>query len=383
MIERSLSRPSARALLLVAAAGLSGCASLPSSGPTAGRIERAARAAEQPLPFDLVDIDPAVAARLTAVDVPADGGLSALALPDQADRIGAGDVLAIAIYEVGASLFSGGAPRSTGTGFDPSARGERFPAVVVDSDGTIRLPYVGRLEVAGQTTAQVEQAIEVALIGKSQRAQALVTLSENVSRGVYVSGDVRRPGRVPLTLNRERLLDAVAAAGGTEGRTEDVLLRFLRGDRLIERRLSDITPGSPEDLTLLPGDRVQVTLRPRSFTTFGAAGRVAQVAFESNRVTLAEAIARVGGPSDSQADASAVFLFRDAPGVQPGAPDARPVVYRLNMLQAESYFLAQRIPMRDKDVIYVAGARSNQPAKLFGILNLLFSPFITARQIAN
>ena len=368
----------AAALALVSALPLSACASLPSSGPTGDRILRAARAKEQPLPFDLVELDARAAQALAAApspDAPA-GGFASLARDEKADTIGVGDVLNIAVYEVGVSLFGGGGPRGNGEGFDPSARGERFPPVIVGADGTIRLPYIGKLQVAGRTTPEVERLIEAQLFGRSQAAQALVTLGENVSRVVYVSGDLRKPGRLPLTPNRERLLDAVAASGGAAASTEDTVVRFLRDGRLVEERLSRIAPGGPDDLTLLPGDRIQLVRRPRSYSVFGATPKVSQQPFETETVTLAEAVARVGGPNDNQADARAVFLFRDGAG-------AKPTVYRLNMLLPESYFVAQRVAMRDKDVLYIANARTNQPAKLFGILNLLFSPFINAATIAN
>jgi polysaccharide export outer membrane protein len=53
------------------------------------------------------------------------------------------------------------------------------------------------------------------------------------------------------------------------------------------------------------------------------------------------------------------------------------------MLKPQSYFLSQRFAMRDKDVIYIANAAANQPSKLVGIVNQLFSPFVTARAIAR
>ncbi|MFX8000677.1 hypothetical protein ABTK84_19400, partial [Acinetobacter baumannii] len=73
-------------------------------------------------------------------------------------------------------------------------------------------------------------------------------------------------------------------------------------------------------------------------------------------------------------DPRALFVFRYEPG-----PDGaeRPVVYHLNMMQAGSYFLAQRFQMRDKDVLYIGNARANQPSKLIQIISQLFTPLVT------
>ncbi|MET0270762.1 MAG: polysaccharide biosynthesis/export family protein [Sphingomonas sp.] len=361
---------------------LAGCATLPASGPTAGQIVRGARPAQNTLGFRLVDIDPASVAEAATIQTASDGRLptlATLAAEGRNDVVGAGDVLTINIYEVGATLFGGA--RQTSDAFDPSARGEAFPAVPVDKDGTIKLPYIGRLQVAGRTPGEIQGMIERGLSGKSQSPQALVTIRTNVSNTVFVGGDVRRPGRLELSLQRERLLDAVASAGGAANSSEDTVVRFNRGARTVEERLGRIRSGAVDDLVLVPGDRIELIKRPRSFIVLGATTRVSQVAFETGDLSLAEAVARAGGPNDNTADPSAVFVFRYDPQVDGAA--AVPVVYRLNLMKPASYFLSQRFAMRDKDVIYIGNAAANQPAKLVGIINQLFTPFVTARVLTN
>jgi len=69
-------------------------------------------------------------------------------------------------------------------------------------------------------------------------------------------------------------------------------------------------------------------------------------------------------------DLAGGFLFRFEPpavvtavnAAQLGmGPDrSSPVVCRLDMSDANAYFLAQRFPIEDKDVIYVANAHLNE-----------------------
>ena len=56
-----------------------------------------------------------------------------------------------------------------------------------------------------------------------------------------------------------------------------MVLRFTRDGRSVETRLSGIRTGSPQDLVLLPGDRIELILRPRTFSVFGATTRVADL----------------------------------------------------------------------------------------------------------
>jgi polysaccharide export outer membrane protein len=365
-----------------AAVALAGCASLPSSGPTARQMVRSASDKSNTLGFRIIDVDSRVAGALSRDDGKMAGGLERLAGVARNDAIGPGDVLAISIYEVGVALFSGGGQRLGGEGFDPSARNEPLASVRVDADGTIKLPYVGRLAIAGRTPAEVSEMIERGLAGKSQSPQVLVAVRENISNTVYVSGEVRKPGRTDLTVARERLLDVIATAGGTAAAPDDMIVRVTRGSETIEERLGLVASGTPQNIVLLPGDRIELLRRPRSFTVFGATLRAQQVPFETDTVSLAEAVARAGGPNDNSADPSAVFLFRfDAPR-EAGSAEV-PVIYRLNMMNPASYFLSQRFAMHDKDVIYIANAAANQPSKLVNIVNQLFSPFITARAITR
>ena len=122
----------------------------------------------------------------------------------------------------------------------------------------------------------------------------------------------------------------------------------------------------------------------------GAANKPSQVSFDQSNLTLAEAVGRAGGPNDASANPRAVFLFRydpvpstaAAPGTPP-MPQQRPTIYRLNLLEPSSYFLAQRFAMRDKDVLYVSNAGINRTAKFVSIINQLFSPFVAARAVTG
>jgi len=370
---------------------LSGCATLPSSGPTGSQVMKGATAPDAALKFEVVDLDGAAFQKLVRVQ-PAGrsiGQLATLARDGRVDRIAPGDALQINIYEVGMTLF-GSSAQASGAGIgspamlsdpDGTVRSQPVNVVSVASDGTIRLPYVGRLLVAGSTPYDVQRMIEQALHGKSQSPQAMVTVVNSPGNSVYLLGDVTRTGRMPLTAARERLLDAVATAGGSKVSNADTVIRITRGGESAEMRLGDVRPGSSDDLTLLPGDRIELVIEPRSFSAFGATPKVSQVAFESSSVSLAEGLARIGGPNDAQADAKSVFLFRyDAAAIAAGEP---PVIYRLNLMKPESYIIAQNFPMRDKDLIYIANSASNPVSKFVGILNQLFAPLLTARVITN
>ena len=363
---------------------LAGCASLPSSGPTSQRILSEAAPDDGPVEFNVVPLDEiAVEALSTAAGgaVPPGSRLGSLTDARNGGLIGPGDTLDIILFEVGVSLFAGSrATAASADSFDASAHGQEFPAVTVDPAGNIRLPFAGTIRAAGMTTEQIARTIEQRYASQSQYPQAAVSIDRSLFSSVVVSGAVRDPGRVPLTGAQERLVDAIADAGGTELLADDVIVRVVRGGERAEQRLSGIVPGSRDDIVLNPGDRIEVVRAPRSFTIFGAPGQVSEVAFQSAHLSLAEAIARAGGPNDAVADPTGIFLFRlNAPAGANGNPN----IYRISMLDPRTYFLAQEVTMQDNDLIYIASARSNQASKFVSIINQLFSPAIAVRTVTN
>lgn len=378
--------------LSIIAVLLSGCSTLPSSGPTGRQVVRGAADPNAAFKFQVVDLDGAAFQKLLAIPPAGRGAgqIAALAREGRVDRIAPGDALQVNIYEVGMTLF-GNSSQTAGAGLggsavisetvDPAVRSQPVNIVTVASDGTIRLPYVGRLMVAGSTPYDVQRMIEQGLKGKSQSPQALVTVVNSPGNSVYLYGDVTRSGRLPLSAARERLLDAVATAGGSKATNTDTVVRLTRAGESAEMRLSDIRAGGGDDLTLLPGDRIELVNEPRSFSAFGATPKVSQVLFEAPNVSLAEALARVGGPNDAQADPRSVFLFRyDAAAIAAGEP---PLIYRLNLMKPESYIIAQNFPMHDKDLIYIANSASGPVSKFVAILNQLFAPLLTARVLTR
>lgn len=359
---------------------LGGCATLPSSGPTAGEISRAQQKLDN---FDLVEVDESALSRIMASASTGRGRIAAVALPGEVDTIGPGDVLQISIYEVGSALFGS---RAASMGFTPATgSGENLPPVTVGRDGRITLPWAGRITAKGKTADELADELTQAYHRNSENPQVMVSIRENVNNTVIVQGDVKKPGRIPLSLARERVLDVIAIAGGSSNPSLDSIVKINRADQAAEAPLSAIEPGSSDDIQLLPQDRVSITFRPRTFTVLGATGKVAEIPFQSPRVSLVEAIGRSGGPSDERADPAAIYVFRYEPAEYDGSPaeGSRPVAYRLNMRRPESYFLAQRFEMRPRDVIYIANAGANIPTKAIQVLSLFFSPFYTAKVLSQ
>jgi polysaccharide export outer membrane protein len=303
--------------------------------------------------------------------------------------IGVGDVLDIAIWEAPpAVLFGATAPgASIGSAVAQSAG---IPQQVVGEDGTVAIPFVGNLMVRGLTPQAVSRLIGARLAGRAHSPQAIVRLAQNDSRAVTVIGEVGATRRLPLTPRGERLLDAIAAAGGSRQPVAKTTIQLSRAGRTAAMPLDAIVRDPTQNITLQAGDVVAAIFQPYSFVALGAVGQNAEVPFEGGGITLAQALGRIGGLRDDRADRRSVFVFRlehpevldpaVAQSAKRTAAGLVPVVYRLDLGDGASFFTAQDFAIRDRDVLYV----SNAPlADLQKFLNIVSSAAFSITGINN
>lgn len=360
---------------------LSACASLPVSGPTGAAVENAARSGSNPTPFEIVEVQ--ASEQIPPVLPPKAPAVPALP-PPASDTIGLGDVLDIAIYEAGVTLFAGGGARSALNTAAPSsitggAQAEHLPLQRVNDAGYVFVPYAGRLRAAGHTPEELADLISRKLKGLSQNPQVMVSIATTISNTVIIGGEVARPGRLVLNTNHETLSDAIALAGGYRGEAKDLSVRITRRDGDHEYRLSDVLRSSDGDMPVVPGDRIELLRKPQTFSVLGAPNKVEHMTFPAPSVSLAEAVAAAGGANPSAGNAKAIFVFR----FDNWASGEKPIVYHLNMMKPGAYFLSQRFMMRDKDVLYIGNAGANQPTKLVQLIGTLFSPALSAAVVAQ
>jgi polysaccharide biosynthesis/export protein len=276
--------------------------------------------------------------------------------------------------------------------------GTRVPNQPVGPDGAISVPYAGRIVVAGRTPSEVERKIEQLLGPKALDPQVLVAVRRSVANSVSVAGEAIRGRRVPLSGGGERLLQVIAAAGGARAPVHDTFVRLSRGGVTATLPLAKLVSDPAQDIFAAPGDVLTLVRRPQTFTVFGAVGRNAvgansAITFTSDRLSLAEALAKAGGLLDERADARAVFLFRYEPEsvvralgqpIASGAHDGHsPVVYRLDLKEAKSYLLAKQFPVRDKDMIFVANAKVVPLYYFFQALGQLTGPVTSTLAVCS
>ncbi len=380
-------------IVRIAALGLAACslaalAACSSAGPPTRDLFEAAKADEPT--FALVDLSEPSLDVVSSWHRPMFSAVYGDYRGPKVQKVDVGDTVHINIWETGAGgLFTTPIIDRSGQ----ATRVSSIPEQVVARDGTVNVPYAGRIRVAGKTTPEIESQIVQRLAGKTADPQAMVSLTRAISNTVTVTGEVTAGARVPLSPGGDKLLEVIATAGGIRGPVHDAFITLSREGNSLSVPLQAILSNTKENIYLRPGDVVTVYRQPQSFTAFGATGRQAMIGFEAGGITLDEALGKAGGLLDDVSDAKGVFVLRYEPisiaRQYPKVPSRLlsgsvvPVAYRIDMSEPTALFRARRFAMRDKDILYVSHAPVTEAHKIFRMVGMLTQPAITGLTISR
>ncbi|MFD6316501.1 polysaccharide export protein [Methylorubrum populi] len=374
----------ALATALVIASAVSGCSILPAAGPTTSAIENGADVATAEglfARYEIIDVTPAIVEALRTR--PLDSLLVTFGdnRPALEPVIGVGDYVAVQVWEAGSGgLFSGPLVADR---FSAGSKSALIPEQVVGPDGGITVPYAGRIKVVGRRTQDVQALIETELAGKAIQPQVLVSVTKPVSQSATVTGEGAMGMRVPLSGRGDRLLDVIAQAGGVRTPVAETFVRLSRGNRTVTVPMSTVVANPRENIFVRPSDTLTLVRDPQTFLSVGALGSTTEVPFSADGLTLSQALARAAGLREAQADPAGVFVFRYEPSavvrrLRPNSPllasPQVPVVYRVNLRDAQGLFLTQSFRMRNRDLVYVSSSPFAELGKVLGVFSTVTAP---------
>ncbi len=163
-------------------------------------------------------------------------GALALRVPPAANpgayEIGVGDVVLLSTPSTGSTV-----EQLSGLLAAQNAR----QGYTVQDDGSINIPNVGRVRIAGLTIEDAEAALFQKLVENQFDPTFSLEIAEFNSRKVSIGGAVGTPGVVPVSLTPLYLGDALAAAGGVSVEDQDFAsVRIYRDGTLYQIPLTTL-----------------------------------------------------------------------------------------------------------------------------------------------
>lgn len=244
--------------------------------------------------------------------------------------------------------------------------------LMVGTDGTIFVPYINEVQVRGQTPeaarARIAEQLEIVV----PSAQVQLSLTPGVDNSVDAVGGFRAPGSYPLPNRNYSILSFISQAGGITPELSNPLIRVIRSGRTYEIRADTLYERASANVVLRGGDKVLVEEDSRYFVALGATGSEQIMPFDRENITAIEALAMLGGLSDSRANPKGVLILREYTGddvrIDFSGPDKRQVVFAIDLTTADGLFSAGKFQVNPNDLVVATESPVNNVRTVFGLI---------------
>lgn len=245
----------------------------------------------------------------------------------------------------------------------------------VSTAGRIFVPYIGELRISGMSPDTARARIEEELIRTIPSAQVQLTVEPGRQNTANLVAGVGAPGLYQLPDRNFKLLDLLSLGGGANPTLLNPQVRLVRGGNTYGVPLKRLLAEPNLDTTVRGGDRVMLLQDERQFVSLGATGSEALHDFPEEEVTALEAMAIVGGISDTRANPKGILIMReyDVSAVRDdtsGPPQER-VVFMIDLTSADGLFSAGDFMLQGDDLVYATESALGPALTAAGLFNTL------------
>jgi polysaccharide export outer membrane protein len=283
--------------------------------------------------------------------------------------IGPGDVVGIVVYRHPELMPNAGAVISQQS--DPTGVSVA-PGFIVDGQGEISFPYIGRTKVEGLTEAAASDLISRRISPFVKDPLVSVRVQSFRSRRVYVEGEVRTPGLQIFTDVPMTLAEAINRAGSFNAGGDRSRVTLTRGERtyVLDLPMLQRFGYDASRIPMQNGDIVNVGTREDTRVyVMGEIRNPSPLLMRNGRLTLNEALGDAGGPELNTSQPGQIYVIRNARGDVPE-------VFHLDAKNPVALALADRFELQPRDVVYI------DPVPLVR-WNRVISLILPAAQVVN
>lgn len=251
--------------------------------------------------------------------------------------------------------------------------------VEVAANGSIFVPYVGKVSVIGLTPDLAREQLQTSLEAIVPSAQVQLNLAEGPTNSVQLIGGVANPGTYAMPDRNYTILSLLSDGGGVRVDLNNPQIRLVRSGQIFGISVERLLDHPRFNTLLRGGDQVFVEEDDRYFLSFGAAGVEAQHIFKRDRVSAMDAVSIMGGVDNRKADPQGLLVLREyaASAVRPDGrgPSQTWVVFSIDLTRVDGLFSARNFQINPNDLVMVTESPINDALTVSNIIGNFFGVF--------
>lgn len=258
-------------------------------------------------------------------------------------RIGAGDMLYITVWDHPELTVPAGPQQQL------NAAGR-----LVQSDGTLFYPYIGKVSAEGKTPSELRDELTTKLARYIEAPQVDVSMLSYSSQRVWVTGASRQAATIPLTVSPLTLSDAISQSGLDPMQADLSGVRISRDgvSYTIDLELMGRTGGSTT-IFLKADDQIHVPhLDRKEVFVVGEVNQPGAMSFRTGSISLSQALGRARGLMQTTSNGNAIYVIRGANSLQ-NTPSQ---VFQLQAKSPAAFAIASQFELYPGDVVFVGAA---------------------------
>lgn len=225
----------------------------------------------------------------------------------------------------------------------------------IDEKGELFFPLVGNVRASGLTVSQFRQVLTQRLSKYIKDPQVEVDVAGFRSQKIFITGQVKNPGVVPITDQPMYLTDAIGLVGGPTDNSDLYAVVLTRGKQSLTLDLDRMYYNGDLKINFLlqNGDVISVPDRQmRKVFVLGEVGnsvganQARSYVMRRGAMTLTEVLSDAGGANPYSAAAAQIYVMRNE-------DKGKATVYHLDATQPQTLLMAEQFPIKPRDVIFV------------------------------
>lgn len=254
----------------------------------------------------------------------------------------------------------------------PEQKAINITNVKVSSSGTIFVPYLEKIKIAGLTDEAARQKIQSELKSIIPSAQVQLTTIPGTNRSVSLISGVVAPGAYPIIDPHDTILRLISRGGGVSPALLNPQVKFIRAGRTYKSSVARLFENPTLDSIVKGGDKIIIQNDQRYFRSLGAASKEQIIDFPEDNITALDAMSLIGGLTDSRANPQGILVLREYPAnavrTDGSGPSKRRTIFVIDLTSSDGIFSAGRFEINSKDTVLVTESSLTTINTIFGVI---------------